>query len=320
MNRLTRNVIMATTIISMVFAGKAQSQYDAQASQYMFLPEAFNPATVAANERYNAVGLYRMQWAGMDGGPKSMFFAVSAPVTLLKQKHGIGVIFKDDEAGAFSTQAVTLQYAFKYKLKYGVLKLGTDIGFMNQSISSDSLNLLDGTDEYHHASDVAIPTTSANAMAFDVGVGATFQAEDFYVGFSTTHLTNPTFDIDERVTTSVGIASYLTGGYTYTLPNPRYTLNTDIMYKTDYHDWQLDLDVRVEQDEQWYLGAGWRIQSALVLFGGLNIYNGLSIGYSFDLSTTKLITGNYGSHELFLRYSFLLGKKKANKYKSVRIL
>lgn len=320
MNRLTKNVLIVTSTIAMAFAQPARSQYDAKASQYMFLPEAFNPATVAANDRYNAVGLYRLQWMGMDGGPKSMFFAVNAPVSLLKHKHGIGLIFEDDEAGAFSTQAVTLQYAFKYQLKYGMLNLGLNVGVLNQVISTDSLNLLDGIDDYHHASDPAIPTSSASAMAFDAGVGATFRTDDFYVGFSTLHLTRPTFDVDEYVTTEIGIMSYLTGGYAYSLPNPRYTLNADLMYKTDYHDWQIDLDARVEVDEQWYLGVGWRVESALVFFGGLNIYNGLSIGYSFDLSTSKLIAGNYGSHELFMRYSFLLGKKKANKYKSVRIL
>ena len=34
-----------------------RAQYDAQASQYMFVPEVFNPASVTANDRFNLMGL-----------------------------------------------------------------------------------------------------------------------------------------------------------------------------------------------------------------------------------------------------------------------
>lgn len=313
-------IIAVMTALFMGCALGGWSQYDPQASQYMFLPEAYNPATAAANRRFNVVGLYRMQWLGMDQGPKSMFFAASAPMTVKKQDHSVGLLFEDDEAGAFETQAVSLQYAFNYKLRFGILRLGMGLGFLNQNIKTDSLNLLDGVDEYHQASDGVIPQATANDMRIDVAVGGMFDADDFYVGFSTLHLTQPSFEIGDYVKTKVGVVSFLTGGYMYHLQNPRFTLNADAMFKTDYHDWQLDLNGRVEVDEQWYLGAGYRMQSALVLFCGLDVFSGLSIGYSFDLATTQQIAGNYGSHELFLRYSFLLGKRKVNKYKSVRIL
>lgn len=297
-----------------------RAQYDAQASQYMFVPEVFNPASVTANDRFNLMGLYRLQWIGMDGAPQTLFFHASAPLHLLKHDHGVGVMFENDKAGMFSTQGVYAQYAFKYKLKKHVLSFGLNLGFMNQSISSDSLNMLEGLDDYHQGSDPVIPTGSVNAPAFDIGVGAMFRSKSYYFGVSAFHLTKPMFDLDDNVSSSVSPVMYFTGGYAYKLPNNRFVILADAMVKTDFAAYQVDVSARVEIDDLYYLGLNLRPWNAVSFLGGVSLNNGLSIGYSFDLSTTQLISRTYGSHEVYLRYSFLLGGKKNNKYKSVRIL
>lgn len=297
-----------------------KAQYEAQASQYMFVPEVFNPASVSANNRYNVLGLYRLQWLDMDGGPQTLFFTANAPLRFLKHDHGVGIMFENDNAGMFSTQTVDLQYAFKYQIKKSVLSFGLNLGFINQGINSDSINMLEGTDEYHQGSDPKVATSSVNAVAFDVGVGALYRANEYYVGISAYHLTAPSFDLDDNVSTKISPVMYFTGGYTYGLPNGRYAIIADVMLKTDFAAYQIDFDARFEVEELYYLGIGWKVQDAVTIFGGVSLYNGLSIGYSFDLATTKLISRTYGSHELFLRYSFLIGGKKNNRYKSVRIL
>ena len=65
----------------------------------------------------------------------------------------------------------------------------------------------------------------------------------------------------------------------------------------------------------------YRVKDAVVLMAGLNVAGGLSVGYAFDVSTSKLITTNYGSHELVVIYSFEYALAKGSKkYKSVRFL
>lgn len=312
------SIIVLMTLVMGIMSLRAQ--YEAQASQYMFVPEVFNPASVTANGKYNLLGMYRLQWIGMENAPQTLFFTASAPLHFLKHDHGVGIMFENDNAGMFSTQSILLQYAFKYKLRKNVLSFGLNIGVLNQSISSDSVRMLEGLDDYHQGSDPAIPTSSANAPSFDIGVGAMFRSKLYYVGLSAVHLTCPKFDLDDNVSTKIAPMLYLTGGYTYYMPNNRYALVLDGMLKTDFAAYEVDLDARIEVDELYYLGIGYRYRGALSFFGGLSLFNGLSIGYSFDLATGKLIEGNYGSHELFLRYSFMFGQKKNNKYKSVRIL
>jgi hypothetical protein len=48
--------------------------------------------------------------------------------------------------------------------------------------------------------------------------------------------------------------------------------------------------------------------------------NGLKIGYAYDLTTSALSGYTGGSHEIYLGYSFDLGKNRIKKYKSIRYL
>lgn len=294
-------------------------QYDAQISQYMFASETFNPAMVASNGKMNLFGLYRMQWVGIDNAPRTMFFDMNAPVKFMKHDHGLGLIFEDDKAGLFTNQSVYLQYAYKYKLGKGLLSFGINLGFVSQTFAGDSVHKV--SSDYHEMeSDPAIPTSSVNDMAFDFDLGTLYEYKDFYAGFSVFHLFEPTLNLDEYVESFVGRSAFLTAGYDLTLPNNRYGLSLSSLIKTDFVTYQYDLNAILSRDDKYMLGLGWRLQDGVIFLGGINLDSGVSIVYSFDLATTKLISYSYGSHELSVRYSFLLAKKKPKKYKSVRIL
>jgi hypothetical protein len=53
---------------------------------------------------------------------------------------------------------------------------------------------------------------------------------------------------------------------------------------------------------------------------GMELVNGLQIGYSFDLVTSAIRAGGFSSHEIFVRYSIDLEKNRNQKYKSIRFL
>lgn len=318
MNRIVRNSLTTLLLLLSFFGAKAQ--YEGLASQFMFVPEMYNPASLNANGKINAIGFYRAQWMGMQNAPDSYFFAVNGPLRFLKHDHGVGLMFVDDEAGMFSTQQVELQYAFKYQLTIGTLSFGLNAGLINQKILSDGLRLLEGLDDYHQGSDPLIPQSEVNDMAFDFAVGAMIRTSDWYVGLSAVHLTKPKFELDDNISSQIGRSAFLTGGYSYPLPNNRFTLNGEGMLKTDFASWQLDADATLDIDDRYYFGLGWRVMDAVVFMAGLDVLNGLKIGYAFDLSTNRLITKTYGAHEVYVRYEFLLGKKNKNLHRSVRIL
>jgi hypothetical protein len=54
---------------------------------------------------------------------------------------------------------------------------------------------------------------------------------------------------------------------------------------------------------------------------GMDIMNGVKVGYSYDFDTSALANFSKGSHEIMLGYSFTLGVEKTpQKYKSIRFL
>jgi type IX secretion system PorP/SprF family membrane protein len=285
----------------------------------MFGFETFNPASIAENDEINIFGLQRLQWIGMPNAPQTTFFAANMPLKLSGKVHNAGLIFYNDKAGIFSTQSVNMQYAYKFRLGEGSLSFGGNIGFVNQTIHGDSVR--DVASDYHNIQgDGKIPSQSVNAMAVDFSCGAWYNAKNWYAGVSMLHVFEPTFQLDDNIESFIGRVFYLTGGCEMPLINERFRFYPSFLYKTDFISFQAEIDARLEMDKKYWGGIGWRYQDAVILFLGINLSNGLSGGYAFDLPTSKFIVNSAGSHELFLRFSFKLGTKKLNKYKSVRVL
>ncbi len=314
-----RNFLFSILFLLVCCTSIVRGQNEAQISQYMFASETYNPAAMARNDMFSIFGLYRMQWLLMPNAPQTMFFAANAPFNLFKKQHSAGILFTNDRAGIFSTQQVAVQYAYKQKIGEVQLSVGANIGFLSQTINGDSIREI--TSDYHNITgDPLLPASEVNGVGFDMGLGANIAYKNFYAGISLLHLFEPKVNMDDYVESFIGRVMYIDGGYNYTFSNPKYKLKPRALIKTDFVSWQMDLNLLLEINEKYWAGIGWRLQDAVVFTLGINVIDALNIGYSFDLATTKLIAHTAGSHELFLRYDFNFGKKKTNRYKSVRIL
>lgn len=296
------------------------SQVEAQLSQYMFHPEAFNPASMGENGMAHAIGQYRTQWVGMPGAPETMYFSVNAPFVTKKNTHAIGITFLNDKAGAFINQSASLQYAFKKKVGKGLLSVGANLGFMSIGFDADSAKN-EIQSEYHDAVDPIVPMIDENGMGFDVTLGAYYSTPKYYAGISYVHLNNPSFKLgDKSVFHATGI-TYINGGFDVNLEETKFVLKPSTLIKTDFTTFQVDVSTRLEYDKKYWGGLSYRLQDAVTLLGGISLANGISLGYSYDLPTGKLLTVTSGSHEFFLSYGFALDMSKNKKrYKSIRIL
>ncbi|MFK7757993.1 MAG: type IX secretion system membrane protein PorP/SprF, partial [Flavobacteriales bacterium] len=63
-----------------------------------------------------------------------------------------------------------------------------------------------------------------------------------------------------------------------------------------------DLSLRVIYDNKVWLGSTFRTQDAIALFLGYNHNNQISIGYSYDMSTTEIRSFSDSTHELTLGF------------------
>ena len=311
--------VVLSFLLLLICIGSVYSQSDPQLSQYMFHISSFNPAAVGEGDLIQITGQQRWQWLGMPNAPVTTIFSINSPLKIGNSLNGIGIIGVNDQTGQFTYKTAHLQYAFKKKLGTGVLSLGTGIGFVSLGFRGDSAKTLE--DDYHDKTDPLVPTTSVTGMGFDMNIGVYYSTSKFYSGVSYLHVNSPTVYWGDKWKFKQNSSLFITGGYNWILPDSKYVFKPSTLLKSDFSSLQLDLTARMEYDNKYWGGISYRIQDAVVFLAGINIAGGMSIGYSYDLPTSQIITVSSGSHEIIVMYSFeyVFGKRN-NRYKSIRIL
>lgn len=300
----------------------AYSQFDPQMGQYMYMPTSYNPAAAGESNMMRVSGAHRMQYVDITNAPMTTWFSFTSPFVIGKTYHGAGVRFLNDRYGLYTTQSFYVQYAYRQRLGKGYLSVGVDLGFVNVGFKGDSINLGEMGDDYHESNDEAIPMGSKSGMNFDMGVGLYYSTPNWWVGASYSHVTRPTVEWDEYSDVRLVGTMYVSGGYHFRLKDYKnWMLTPSAMVMSDFSSWDANLTLMCDYKDRYRWGLGYRIAGSVNVLLGIDIISGLQLGYSCELPTNKLLLESYGSHEVFLAYSFdILKPKRTNKYKSIRYL
>ncbi len=97
-----------------VLAGGVAAQSDVQYTHFTFNKLAYNPGYTGAKGSFDALALYRNQWSGIDGAPRTIH--VNAHTPFAGKRNGLGIALTSDEIGKVSTNSVDLSYAYRIKL------------------------------------------------------------------------------------------------------------------------------------------------------------------------------------------------------------
>ena len=307
-----------------------RAQFDPQVGQYMFMQSTYNPAAVGEGDLMRVYGSHRMQFTGIMDAPMTTYFSFSSPFVVGKTQHAAGVRFMNDRFGLFSNQSLHAGYAYRFKLGKGYLSVGADLGFINLSFAVDSANLKDVAElvqehAYHNATDNAIPESSGqngvSGMGFDMGVGVYYATSTWWAGVSYGHVTQPVLEWSDQTEVSVRGTFYAAGGYNWRLRDKKWVLMPSAMLQTDFVGWDVNLTMLAQVNNRYRFGLGYRIAGSVNILLGMDIIDGLQLGYTYELPANGLIRESYGSHELYLAYGFnILKPKRTNRYKSVRYL
>ncbi len=304
-----------------VFCLAALGQQDPQYTNNMFYKLGVNPGIAGSQDAIRGIILNRYQWTGFEGAPKTMVFSADAPVMVFGAPSGIGLNMINDKLGPEENVWVNLNYAYKRSLRTANLGIGLSLGVFNKSIKGEWEVPDDDLGIYiDPASDPAIPQGEASQVVLDAGLGLYLEGVNYYAGISVTHLNQPAVKFSDLATTYLARHYYLTGGYNIKLPDPLIELRPSFLLKSDLAGWQLDVNANLVFNNRFWGGVSYRLQDAVSLLFGMELINGLSVGYSFDLTTSAIGRYGYGSHEVFLSYSLNVEKNRSRKYKSVRFL
>ncbi len=307
---------ICTLFIGIISILSVSAQQDPQFTQFMGDRLSINPAFAGSKDAICGTLMYRNQWSGFDGAPKTVLFNGHAPIKSIRS--GVGLTFFNDNIGQLNTNILRAHYSYHLKLGSNFLNLGASIGMYNSTIGADWVSI----DPV--ANDDAIPVAQQSNTKFDASFGLYFHRPGkFYAGLSSTHLSQGQM---EDVNIEIARHYYLMGGYIFDI-NPMFNINPNVLIKSDIASTQYDLNVNGEYhtgNKMIWLGVTYRTVDAIAPQLGYQQQfgkNTLRVGYSYDITTSQLSNYSNGSHEIMVNFCFKIEKPLSKEiHKSVRFL
>ncbi|NMH28838.1 PorP/SprF family type IX secretion system membrane protein [Flavobacterium silvaticum] len=285
-------------LFAMLLTGIASfAQQDAQYTEYMYNTVNINPAYAGSRGAMSFFGLYRTQWVGLDGAPKTGAFSLNTPIG--NSRLGLGLGFINDQIGP--TDQSTFNVDISYTVPMGeTTKLSFGIKGSADFFSLD-VNKLDPS----NASDPNLQSYNSK-LSPNIGAGAYLHGDNYYVGLSVPRLLQQFQYDDNNVEVSKAkMHYYLIGGYVFDV-SPSTKLKPALLLKAvQGAPLQADISLNAMFIDKFTLGAAYRWDAAWSAMAGIQITDGLMLGYAYDMETTRLKNYSSGSHEIYLRFELV---------------
>lgn len=294
-----KKTIIVLLLLTLYFPSFAQQ--DSQYTQYMYNTLTINPGYTGTSGVTNILGIYRAQWVGLDGAPKTANLSIQGPVS--KNGQGLGFTVINDRIGATNETTAAINYSYPIKLSEDVkLSLGLSAVGNFWDIDYNKLTI-------HDQNDLDL-VGKLSKFSPNVGVGAYMYSDKWYVGISIPRILETEFfdDIQTSVVTRKK-HFYMMGGYVFTLSDAVKFKPAAMLKAVSGSPLGVDLSVNFLLEEKFTLGVAYRWDAAVSAMAGFQVAEGLNIGYAYDFDTSKLGKYNSGSHEIFLRFDLFSASK-----------
>ncbi len=155
-----------------------QAQQDSQYTQYMYNTSSINPAYAGSRGSLSMVGVYRNQWAGLDGAPETLNFSINSPIGV--RGVGLGLGFTSDKLGPSSENLITADFSYSLQMARDItLSFGIKGGLSQLSVDPNKLNIYNPNDY-----DLRLDNSSSPV----IGAGLYLHSDRWYLGLSTPNL------------------------------------------------------------------------------------------------------------------------------------
>lgn len=325
-----RYLLVAIGVMS--FAADLTAQ-DVQYSQFYSAPLYLNPAFTGSTKFTRVGANYRSQWPALEAN----FITMSAYVDhyIDDKNSGIGFLIQTDKEGLAGLRSTAFSGFYAYQLpisKDFTVRVGGSAGYTIRDINFSSLTF---GDQFDANGNITGPTaeplnTGAQKNYFDMALGALLYSQNAWIGVSNSHTTQPNQSL-------VGQESRLPmkwsvhGGYKFFLKSgvidhgeyaeeQERSITPTVQYKRQGQFDQMDVGLYFTIEPivigTWYRGfpfksvGGFMNNESIVFLLGYskrNKDNILNIGYSYDVTISKLGASSGGAHEFSISYAWFTG-------------
>lgn len=301
---------------------KGQAQQNMQFSQYIFNGLSLNPAYAGYKEEWYLHMMYRAQWVGLSGAPRTGTLSADGLTTQWGKKVGLGLQLATDRLGPQEALSGYGFYAYRLRLDEEDTKrlsLGLGWGFTQYSIDTDAIIVNDPDDP-------ELPGKNTT-MIPDLRFGIYYSAPRFFASVS----------VMDMFAEFTGHRTYNMNGYNYEVMrksrhmyfsagtllrlSENLHLKPSFLMKEDFKGpTNLDLNATLLIKDFLWIGGAYRtgvdiwkkshlpdnLKEADAISGIVEFFAGerFRVGYAFDYSLTDLHNYESGSHEVSVGYIF----------------
>ncbi|MFT5601591.1 MAG: type IX secretion system PorP/SprF family membrane protein [Flavobacteriales bacterium] len=312
-------IIKKITLLFCLICTLTTYSQDAQFTQFFAAANYLNPAFAGATFQNRAAMTYRHQWPGVPKAYTSMNF--SSDFNFEKINSGVGFnIFRDNAGtGGLKHTNVSMQVSHQFKLKRDLyFRPAIQFGLLNKSLDMNSLTF--GDQLIRDNAPTTLESSKIEPITnFDFGSGLLIYSSKLWAGFSVHHLNQP----NEALIGNEAILPMkfsLHGGYklylnTFTRRQTDEEISFAFNYKSQGKFDQFDIGFYYTRSAVilglWYRGIpglkayqqGYQNNDAIALLIATEV-KALKIGYSYDITISRLVSNTTGSHEVTLVYQW----------------
>ena len=279
-----KRVLIGVAILFLAL--NVSAQQDAQFSQNMFLTAPINPGAVGIKGMRCVDLVAREQWLGFEGRPETGMLSFNTPVGSQYSNFGLGGVLVYDKIGFENNINFKVNGAFNFDVgsNGGKLGIGVDVGILQKGFSGN-VKAVDPTDP-------TVAINGTNDMGFDVGFGIFYyKPETLYFGISGQKLLPQQLDFGTGAQPAIRQHAYITAGYYHQVRgqgDDSFVLKPNMLVKTDLTSTQVDVNLTAAFNNNFWLGASYRVQDAVVANVGFNLGPNTKLGIAYDYTTQGL--------------------------------
>lgn len=287
------------------FGGEVAAQQLPLFSQYMLNDYFQNPAVAGSRPYFDAISANRLQWMGITDAPRTYVLSLQGPI---KGKNmGVGGYLFTDIAGATRRIGFSGSYAYHIKLNEEIkLSLALSAGVVQFAVDATKLTL-ENSGDYVFANGYQsklVPDLGTSFYLYskpkDNGTG------NWWFGGYVPQIFPAKLNLFNTPPPTGALAThfYFMGGYKMFLTD-EFALEPSMLIKiVAPAPIQIDLGARVFYKNKIWVGATYRTKDAISAMVGYTYKDNLTLGYSYDITTSRLKSYTNGTHELIIGLRF----------------
>jgi len=298
-----------------------------QFSQFYSARTYLNPAFAGVDACSKLSLTYRDQWASVPGAFVTTQVGFDQAI---RRNNGIGFLLFSDKSGYGGLSSTMFSGLYSYEININRktrLRFGVAAGGVSRKIDYTALLFGDQIERGGSIPTIENPTQASTYL--DFSSGAICYSSKSWLGASGIHLTQPNQSLLIDETSKLPFELRVHGGRRFYNIKKKKTWDSQYLtmafnYKMQLEFDQLDIGVYLTKSPMnfgvWYRGlpliktykSGYSNHDAIVLLAGFS-WDRFTVGYSYDITISKLTNESGGSHEISISYNFCNNKKKRTK-------